>query len=219
VLALALLVASIALADSLNPSTVLPALYLSTTPHAVRKIAGFALGFSLTSLAFGIAFVAGPGQLILDVLPHLSHNAKHLIEVGVGVALIALGVGLWLGGAGLAERIPKGESESARSSFVLGAGIMAVELPTAFPYLAALAAIIGADLHLLTQFAFVGLFNFVFALPVLAILVLRARATEKAERRIVAIGEWVRKYAHVTVAVIAALAGVGFVVVGVAGLR
>ena len=48
-LALALLVASIAFADSLNPSTVLPALYYSTTPHAVRKIAGFTLGFSLTN--------------------------------------------------------------------------------------------------------------------------------------------------------------------------
>ena len=217
--ALALLVASIAFADSLNPSTVLPALYFSTTPHAVRKIVGFTLGFSLTGLALGIAFVAGPGQLILDALPHLSENAKHLIEVGVGVALIGLAVGLWLGGEDLAEKIPKGESRSTRSVFLLGGGIMIVELPTAFPYFAALAAIIGSDFSLPTQFAYVVLFNFVFALPVLVILVLRARATEKAERRIVAIGEWVRRYAYVAVAIVAGLAGVGFVVVGLVDLR
>ena len=53
----------------------------------------------------------------------------------------------------------------------------------------------------------------------LVILVLRARATEKAERRIVAIGEWVRRYAHVTVAIVAGLAGIGFVVLGLVDLR
>jgi cytochrome c biogenesis protein CcdA len=219
VLALALLVASIALADSLNPSTVLPALYLATSAHAVRKIAAFAAGFALTSFAFGVVFVAGPGQLLLGALPHPTENAKHLIEVAVGLVLIVLAVGLWLGGEHLTERVPKGASAGRRSSFLVGAGIMAVELPTAFPYFAALAAIIGSDRALVIQIGYVGLFNLVFALPVLAILALRARATDDAEQQIVALGEWVRKYAHVAVAVIAGLAGIGFVVVGIADLR
>jgi cytochrome c biogenesis protein CcdA len=219
VLELALLVGSIALADSLNPSTVLPAVYLATTPHAVRKIASFTLGVALTSLAVGVAFVAGPGQLILSAIPRLSENAKHLVEVGVGVALIALAVGLWLGGEQLAERIPKGESASQGSAFALGGAIIAVELATAFPYFAALAAIIGSDMHLLVQIGYVALFNFLFVLPLLAILVLRARATEDAERRMLAIGEWIRRYAHVAVALLAGVAGVGFLVFGLTELR
>ena len=150
-LELAFLVATIALADSLNPSTILPALYLSTTPHAVRKILSFTIGVGLTSTLFGIVFVAGPGQLILGILPHPNENAKHLVEVCVGAALIGLSVGLWKGGERLTERIPKGESAGRRSSFWLGAAIMAVELPTAFPYFAALAAIIGSDFSLPTR--------------------------------------------------------------------
>lgn len=218
-LALALLVASIALADSLNPSTILPALYLSTAPHAVRRVASFTLGVGLTSLAFGVAFVAGPGELITSSVPHPSENAKHLVEVAVGVALIAVAVALWLQGERLTERIPKGETAGRRGAFALGAAIMAVELPTAFPYFAALAAIIGSDASLPAQLGYVLLFNGLFVLPLVLVLVLRVSATEGAERRIEAIGEWIRRYAHTAIAVVAGLAGVAFVVVGLAGLR
>jgi cytochrome c biogenesis protein CcdA len=219
VLALALLVASIALADSINPATVLPVLYLSTTPHAVRKIASFTAGVAATSLGFGIVFVVGPGQLILGAAPHLTENAKHFVEIGVGLALIALAVALWMKGERLTERIPKGESAGKRGSFALGAAIIAVELPTAFPYFAALAAIIGSDANLAAQIGYVVLFNFLFVLPLIAILILRARATEGAERRIEAIGEWIRKYAHIAFAVLAGLAGVGILIVGLVDLR
>jgi cytochrome c biogenesis protein CcdA len=219
VLELAFLVASIALADSLNPSTILPALYLATTPHAFRKIASFTFGVALTSTAFGIAFVAGPGQLILGVLPHPSENAKHLVEVVVGAALIGLAVGLWKGGERLTDRIPKGESAGRRSSFAVGAAIMAVELPTAFPYFAALAAIIGSNAHLLTQIAYVVLFNALFVLPLNVILLIRARAGERAEQRLNAVGEWIRRYAHTAIAALAGAAGIAFLIVGLTDLR
>jgi cytochrome c biogenesis protein CcdA len=219
VLALLLLVASIALADSLNPSTILPALYLATTPHAVRKVAGFTLGVALTSLAFGLVFVAGPGQLITGVVPHPSENAKHLVEVAVGVALIVLSIALWFHGERLTERIPKGESAGQRGAFALGAAIMAVELPTAFPYFAALAAIVGSDAHLLTQIGYVAVFNVLFVMPLIAIVLLRVRATEKAERRLEAIGNWIRSYAHTAVAILAGLVGVAFLIVGLTDLR
>jgi len=219
VLALALLVASIALADSLNPSTILPALYLATTSHGVRKIASFTLGISLTSTAFGIAFVAGPGQLILGALPHPSENAKHLVEVAVGCALIGLAVGLWKGGARLTERIPKGESAGRRSAFAVGAAIMAVELPTAFPYFAALAAIIGSNAHLAAQIGYVLLFNVLFVLPLNAILAIRMRAGERAEQRLNALGAWIRRYAHSAIALLAGAAGIAFLIVGLTDLR
>jgi cytochrome c biogenesis protein CcdA len=219
VFALFLFVASIALADSLNPSTVLPALYLSTTPHAVRKLVSFTLGVATPMLVFGVAFVVGPGQLILGAAPHPSENAKHLVEVGVGAVLIVIAIVFWRGGQQLTRRIPRGEASSDRSSFALGAGIMLVELPTALPYFAALAAIVGSDRSLPIQLTYVLLFNVVFVLPLLGVVVLRARATPGAEKRIRALGEWIRKYAHVVLAVIAGLAGAGFMIVGFVDLR
>lgn len=218
-LALALLVGSIALADSLNPSTILPALYLATTSHAVRKIASFIAGVALTSTLFGIAFVAGPGQLILGLLPHPNENAKHLVEVVVGAALIGLSVGLWKGGERLTERIPKGESAGRRSSLAVGAAIMAVELPTAFPYLAALAAIIGSNAHLAEQIGYVVLFNGLFVLPLVVILSFVARAGPGTEQRLEAIGSWIRRYAHTAIAALAGAAGLAFLIVGLTDLR
>src|SRR5689334_1899474 len=103
------------------------------------------MGVGLTSTLFGIVFVAGPGQLILGILPHPNENAKHLLEAIGGLALIGLAVVLWKGGESLTDRIPTGESAGRRSSFAVGAAIMAVELPTALPYFAALAPIIGSN--------------------------------------------------------------------------
>jgi cytochrome c biogenesis protein CcdA len=218
VAALAFLVASIAFADSLNPSTVLPALYLSTGRHPARQITSFALGVFAVSFAAGVLIVAGPGQLILGVLPHVDRPAKHIVEIGVGVALLLVAVGFMHSGQAITKRIPSGSSGRASSTFVLGAGIMVVELPTALPYFAALAAIIGSGSSFGAQIGYVVLFNVVFVLPVLAVLALRMLAGRRAEERIGALGDWIRRYAHNVVAVLAGAAGVGFVAVGVAGL-
>lgn len=218
-LELALLVASIALADSLNPSTILPAVYLATVPHAVRKIASFTLGVAVTTTLFGIVFVAGPGQLILGVLPHPSENAKHLLEAIGGLALMGLAVVFWKRGQGLTDRIPSGESAGRRSSFAFGAAIMAVELPTAFPYFAALAAIIGSNRSVPVQISYVLLFNALFVLPLVAILLIRARAGPRAEERLDAVGNWIRTYAHNALALLVGLVGLVFLIVGLADLR
>lgn len=217
-LALTLLVASIALADSLNPTTELPAVYLATTPRAVQKIAAFALGVFVVGVAFGVIVVVGPGQLVLGIAQHVGSTAKHVVEVVVGLVLLAIAAGLWRGGQSLVERIPTGMSTGQRSAFTLGAAIMGVELPTALPYFAALAAIIGGDVSLAKQILLVLLFNGIFVLPVLAVLVLRALAGERAEQRIAAIGDWVRRYAHTSVAAVAGVAGVGALAIGLAGL-
>jgi cytochrome c biogenesis protein CcdA len=46
---------------------------------------------------------------------------------------------------------------------------MVVELPTAFPYFAAIAAIVGSGVGVFRQLVLLAVFNLVFALPLLAI--------------------------------------------------
>ena len=53
---------------------------------------------------------------------------------------------------------------------MLGASITAVELPTAFPYFAAIAAIVGAGLGPARELVLLFLFNVCFVLPLLAII-------------------------------------------------
>ena len=83
-----LLVVSIALADSLNPSTMAPALYLTTVRRPRRRVAEFAAGVFVVNMVGGALLVLGPGQLILSAVPRTSHQAKHVIELVIGLALL-----------------------------------------------------------------------------------------------------------------------------------
>ena len=56
-------------------------------------------------------------------------------------------------------------------------------------------------------------------LPLNVILMIRARAGEGAEQRLNAVGAWVRTYAHTAIAVLAGVAGIAFLVVGLTDLR
>jgi hypothetical protein len=68
-LRLLILVVSIAIGDSLNPSTVAPALYLATTDHPRRQVGGFIVGVFAVNLLAGLLIMLGPGQLLLALIP------------------------------------------------------------------------------------------------------------------------------------------------------
>src|SRR3954463_7821810 len=143
--ALAVLVASIGAADSVNPTTIGPAVLLAAGRNPLQAVASFTAGVFLVSFAAGVLVILGPGQLLFDSLPHPSAHVKHVAELAVGVVLLVVAAVLWVR-RGSVGRVagPDSDEERERSAFLLGAGIMAVELPTAFPYFAALASIVAA---------------------------------------------------------------------------
>src|SRR3954449_11299666 len=137
-LATGALVVTIALADSLNPSTVAPAVALAIQEHGARRAAAFTAGVGLVSLAGGLVLVAGPGEAILAAIPHPGDSVKHVGEVLFGVVLLVLAGLAWAGRHRLARSLSQSDKdvrERRRSGlgavFGLGAGIMALELPTA----------------------------------------------------------------------------------------
>ena len=69
-----------------------------------------------------------------------------------------------------------------KSSALLGATITAVELPTAFPYFAAIAAIVGSGFDIMRQLILLVLFNVCFVLPLLGILAMLEFAGPNAKR-------------------------------------
>jgi cytochrome c biogenesis protein CcdA len=221
VLALVLLVVSIGLTDSLNPTTVAPALFLATERHgAATRIASFTLGVFAVSLVGGLLVVIGPGQLLLHALPHPGPRAKHIAELVGGAGLLALAVALWLGRHHVTRRISSSTKggRGIGATFLLGAGIMAVELPTAFPYFAAIAAIVASDVALSAQILLLVLFNVAFVVPLLAILAIRVVAGERASRTLERLGGWLRRQAASFVAVLLGLLGAVAVAIGLVGL-
>lgn len=162
---------TIGLADSLNPSTVAPALYIASGPRPIRTLLEFIGGVFVTYLTGGIIIALGPGQLLLGLVPHPDELARQIIEVIAGAVLIGGGLVVWQMRSVLEQRqLPGSSSERRRSAAWLGATIMLVELPTAFPYFGAIAAVVGSGKNIGSQVILLVLFNVCFVLPLLAIV-------------------------------------------------
>jgi cytochrome c biogenesis protein CcdA len=138
--------------------------------------------------------------------------------MGGGVALIALAAGVWLLAPRVSDRVPRPRSARAWSAVALGAGIMLVELPTAFPYFAAIAAIAASEVALGAQLALVALYSALFVLPVVGILAARALAGERGDARLASLRGWTQRNAPAVLAATLTVIGVACMGVGVAGL-
>jgi cytochrome c biogenesis protein CcdA len=212
------LVVSIGLADSLNPSTIGPALYLATGERARGRVAEFTLAVFLVYLLGGIAVALGPGQLVLSLVQRPSDEARHAIEVGVGVAMV-IGAGvLWYHRRRLARREPPTFDARGRSSAVLGATITAIEFPTAFPYFAAIAAVVGSGVGVTKQLFLLLLFNLCFVLPLIVIVGTLAFAGPRAEQVLATGRAFLQRHWPIILAGLALLAGAFVILLGVTGL-
>src|SRR5436305_11243224 len=100
------IVVSIGLADSLNPTTIGPALYLATGEDPRERVTSFTLGVFLVYLIGGAAVALGPGQLVLALVPRPSHTTKHVLEIIAGVAMLIGAALLWTHRQRLSEREP-----------------------------------------------------------------------------------------------------------------
>jgi len=212
------IVISIGLADSLNPSTIGPALYMATGERARDRVAEFTFAVFAVYFLGGAAIAVGAGTLARGLLPHPRHHITNIIEMAVGVALIAGAALLWRHRRRLVHRDPPDFDPHGRSSWVLGASITAVELPTAFPYFAAIAAIVGADLDAVRDLILLLLFNVCFVLPLLLIVGTLTFAPENAERVLSVARAFLQRHWPTVLAGLAFAAGLFVVLLGVTGI-
>jgi hypothetical protein len=217
VLALTLLVVSIAIADSLNPSTVVPALWLAGAPRG-RGLVSFTLGVFAVYLAGGIVLAFGPGPALIGALHHVGGTVGHALQVAGGVIAFAFAVTLWRSRGGSGTDRQRRHCNTPASAFGFGAGIMAVELPTAFMYFGAISAILAAHAVAGLRLSLLVAYNALFVAPLLAIVAIRRLSGERADRWL-AVGErWLRGAGQVALAGVVAIAGVALLAIGVSGL-
>ena len=162
-------VVSVGLADSLNPSTVGPALYLATVRTRVWRVTQFTIGVFCVTLVGGLVLTIGPGRLLLGLVPHPQRTVRHVIELVAGIILLSAAVALWVGRRSLARRELPIRSGGGGSALIAGASIAAVELPTAVPYFAVIAGIVASSASLPQEIGLLALYNVAFVLPLLAI--------------------------------------------------
>jgi cytochrome c biogenesis protein CcdA len=209
---------SIGLADSLNPSTIAPALYLAAGSDARNKVIEFTAAVFIVYLVGGAAIALGPGQLLLSALPHPDRDTRWLLEVIAGAAMLVAAAYLWRRRQHLARRPLPTVNPDGKSGALLGATISAVELPTAFPYFAVIAAIVGSGTHPATQLALLLLFNVCFVAPLLALAAVLTWAPDRSRQVITRAREWMERRWPVVLAGLLAVAGVFVIWLGASGL-
>ena len=93
-----------------------------------------------------------------------------------------------------------------------------MELPTAFPYFAAIAALVGAGLDVIRIVVLLVIFNICFILPLLGILAVLTFAGPDAQLVLTRRREWLEARWPAVLAVLALVAGLIVTVLGVTGL-
>ena len=212
------IVVSIGLADSLNPTTIVPALYFATGVRGRERVAEFTVAVFTVYLLGGVAIAFGPGQLLLSLVPRPDDDIRHLIEVLVGLAMVVASAMLWHHRERLARRNVPDFDPKGKSSAVIGATITAIELPTAFPYFATIAAIVGSGVGLTRQLLLLVLFNLCFVSPLIGIWATLTFAGERADRILAAARRSLERHWPTVLAGLMLLAGLFVVALGVTGI-
>ena len=174
------IVIGIGLLDSANPATVVPALYLAAGPNGVKSVAGFLAGFAAANMALGVVLALGPGEAIKRHIPHAGDHTRHVVELAAGGLLLVVAAALWWQRHRVSHHVAAGTKHLDRNSLLLGAGIAVVEIPTAVPYFAAIAVIVGSGERAATEVLLLAVFNLCFLLPVIVLLGLRMLAGERS---------------------------------------
>jgi len=216
--ALAILVLSVAAIDSLNPSTIAPAAVLALGERPAGRVGLFALGVFVVSTAGGLFLLFVVGQTVVARFAHPGPHTEHLLEFAVGIALLLVAGLLWVLRDRLRAHLGRTSSTGRRSALLLGAGIMAIELPTAFPYFAAILATLGAVHGAVRQTVFIILYNVVFVAPLVALTLLVALSGHRYRDRIERISTVIRTRGPDFLPPGIAIIGGALVIIGLHGL-
>lgn len=210
------LVLCIGLADSVNPSSSLTGLFLAAGDNPRRSVLEFAAGVFAVFLLGGLILTVGPGTAILALVPYPSATARYVLETIAGVAMLLVAVRLWRrrGSAGAGSSV----DATRRGPAAMGVAIAVVELPTAFPYFAAIAAIVGSGVDLVSQIILVAVYCVCFVLPLLGVVLAITIAGEPAVERLARARQWLACHWPMLLSRLALVAGVFVVTLGVTGL-
>ena len=217
-LAITLLVVSLAVADSINPVTIAIAIYLGSTRDPRRRLASYAAGVFAVYLAGGLLLVLGPGALLRAAAEGSHTRGFHLGSLLIGLLVIALAMVLWVRRRRWTRlRLPEWALRT-ESSFALGAAVTALDLLTAFPYFGAIGAIVSSDLALPGQVVLLVVFNALYVLPLVAVLVAHSLFGERAEAFLARGREAIERFSPAVLTLLTLAAGVALVVRGANGL-
>lgn len=165
---------AIAALDSLNPSAIALQVYLLGTTKPIPRSLAFVIGIFLAYWTSGLLAVLGLNQFIQTVIANsgisLSTPLLYTIQLLIGIILLVVGITLRI--PAQTEPVKAPTKLTLARTFLLGMSVTVLELPTALPYFAAIEQIARANLDLLSITSILALYNLIFVLPPIALVVL-----------------------------------------------
>jgi cytochrome c biogenesis protein CcdA len=223
-LKLSLTIIAIALPDCINPSFIGGQLFVATGRQPGRRAAAFTLAVWVVTFVFGVAMALGLGSLILSLVPKPGATVKYALITAAGGVMILGAIIVWIRRTALTKTptdqggADPGGTRGGSPAFI-GACLGAVELPTAFPYFAAIALIVGSGVSSPEKLTLIGLYCVVYTLPLIVIAVGLALMGERAERALLPMGAWLLGHWPLIAAPVMATIGVAAVAFGIIELN
>lgn len=200
---------TLALMDSLNPSTIAAQVFLLLgVKRPVSRVVSFILGTFVMYTVFGFVVVFVIGQPIKGYIYDMG-STEYIILLAIGIILIAVGTVLLYkryvvkdGGSktegymkkAMAPMLAMLKTLNPVHTFFFGMGTTAFDLPTSAFYFVAIASIIEAGTGPYEMVVLLLLYNLLYILPLVLILFIYLTAKSRSEplmnRINMTIGKW-----------------------------
>jgi cytochrome c biogenesis protein CcdA len=179
---------ALALIDSINPSAIVVTLYLLSIGRVPAQIVVYIAAIFLTYLMLGVVMMSGIDALLPSLGNIGTSRLGFVVQGLIGLAMLLYAIRA-PSTAKPARRVEPGAS-SYGALALAGVTVTTMELPTAVPYFGAIALLTTADLPMAQWLPLLVLYNAIFVLPPVLLLVghivvgnrLNARYAEFSER-------------------------------------
>lgn len=195
----------LALLDSLNPSALAVTLYMLTQRGAHYRVAVYISAIFLTNLSLGLLLMLGLGKLLSSFGGALESPLAYAVQGIAGAAMLIYS--LLAPNKAKADGVPPPSPRALGGTFLLGFTVTVLEFPTAFPYLGAVGILTGAALSPAQWFPILLVYNLIFILPPLLLLLAHMIFGERFDARFVSWQPRLQKEAKETMLWIVGIVG------------
>ena len=206
----------LAVIDSINPSAIVVTLYLLSIAksRAFFQVVVYVSAIFITYLTLGVMMVLGIDALLPSLGSALRTQAGLIAQGIIGLAMLVYSLT-----ASTSRTTPQAVARPSVGTYaaiaVLGVSVTAMELPTAIPYFAAVALITGSELPIRTWAPLLVIYNLVFVLPPIALLVGHILLSSRLAKPYAALRQTLERSARETMLWVVGLVGAGLLVTSV----
>ena len=201
---------ALAVLDSINPSAIVVTLYLLSHERVTAQIVVYVAAIFLTYLTLGAMMMVGIDALLPSLRTTGSARLGFIVQGLIGLALLLYAIRAPMTTTSARRVEPSASTYAALA--LLGVTVTAMELPTAVPYFGAIALLTTADLPMARWLPLLVLYNAIFVLPPVLLLVGHIVFGRRLDARYADLRERLQAGARETMLWIAGLVGGGLLV-------